>query len=174
MTTVRLALILASTALLAGCMPASGPLAPQADAPVFRPEVFFDGPSHGDPVLKIRMKAPQQLRVQSRGTPQADGTFRLDQTISYPDGHTNERTWTMRALGDGRYTSTLTPDATGPVEAYTDGNRFHIRYPMGRTTTMEQTLSLRPGGEVADNVATVRMMGVVVARINETITRGAE
>ncbi len=171
---MRLALLVVATALVAGCMPGAAPITPQADTPVFRPEVFFDGPSHGNPVLKIRMKAPQQLHVRSTGTPQADSTFRLDQTISYPDGHAVERTWIMQALGGGRYSSTLTPDATGPVEAYTEGNRFHIRYPMGRTTTMEQTLSLHPDGQVADNVATVRMGGMVVARITETITRGAE
>lgn len=170
---MRLALFLAA-AMLAGCMPGASPLAPQAETPVFRPEVFFAGPSHGDPVLTIRMKAPQQLRVRSTGTPQADGTFRLDQTITYPDGHAAERTWIMQALGDGRYSSTLTPDASGPVTAYAEGNRFHIRYPMSRTTTMEQTLALHPDGQAADNVATVRMMGVVVARIRETITRGAE
>ncbi len=170
---MRLALLLASV-LIAGCMPGSAPLTPLAPAPVFRPEAFFDGPSHGDPVLKIRTKAPQQLHVRSTGTPQADGTFRLEQAISYPDGHANTRTWIMQPLGGGRYSATLTPDATGPVEAYTEGNRFHIRYPMGRMTTMEQTLALHADGQVADNVATVRILGVVIARITETITRGAE
>ncbi len=171
---VRLAPLIAAAALFSGCMAGDSPILPQADTPVFRPEVFFDGPSHGDPVLRIRTKGTQQLRVQSMGTAQADGTFRLDQTITYPDGHATERRWVMQALGGGRYTSTLTPDATGPVTAYSEGNRFHIRYPMGRMTTMEQTLALHPDGQVADNVATVRMGGMVIARITETITRGVE
>ena len=171
---VRSVLLVAIVVLLAGCIPSAGPLTPAAAEPVFRPEVFFAGPSHGDPILKIRTKAPQQLHVQSRGTPQADGTFRLDQTITRPDGHADERTWIMQALGGGRYSATLTPDASGSVEAYAEGNRFHIHYRMGRFTTMDQTLSLHPGGQVADNVATVRALGIPIARLTETIARGAE
>jgi hypothetical protein len=135
--------------------------------------VFFAGRSTGDPVVAIRTRGAQRLRVESVGALGADGVFRLDQTISYPDGHTAVRTWTMRPGGAGRYTATLTPDARGPVEVWTEGPRLRIRYRMGRTTTMDQTLALRPGGQVADNVATVRMMGIPIARITETITRDA-
>jgi hypothetical protein len=45
---------------------------------------------------------------------------------------------------------------------------------MSGSTAMDQTLVLRPGGQVADNVATVRWLGVPIARITETITRAAE
>lgn len=138
---------------------------------MFRPEVFFAGPSHGDPVLKVRTKAPQQLHVESRGEAQPDGTFRLDQTVTHPDGRADERTWIMRPLGGGRYAATLTPDASGLVEAEVDGNTFRIRYPMGGGLQMEQQIVLREGGQVADNVATVRMMGIPIARLTETITR---
>ena len=81
----------------------------------------------------------------------------------------------MERLEDGRYAASLTPDATGPVEARAEGNRFHIRYPMSGGLRMDQTLSLHAGGQVADNVATVRWLGLVpVARLVETITRDAE
>lgn len=159
--------------LLSGCLPASAPIPGQASEPAFRPEVFFAGPSHGDPVLSIRTKADQQLHVQSVGAAQPDGSFRLDQHITYPDGRAEDRTWVMTPLGGGRYATTLTPDASGPVDVRAEGNRFTIRYHMSRMTTMDQTITLRPGGQVADNVATVRMMGMPVARITEVITRDA-
>ncbi len=163
--------LLFAVVLLAGCLPASAPIPVQASEPAFRPEVFFAGPSHGDPDVSIRTKGTQRLRVESRGAAQPDGSFRLDQHITYPGGRAEDRTWTMTALGGGRYAATLTPDARGPVDVRAEGNRFSIRYRMSRTTTMEQTITLRPGGQVADNVATVRMMGMPVARITEVITR---
>ena len=162
-----LAAILA--AALVGCLPGPALL---ADGPDFRPETFFAGRPTGDVRLTIRMRAPQRLRVESVGAAQADGAFRLDQTITYPDGHSDRRTWTMRALGDGRYASTLTPDARGAVRVEAAGRALRIRYRMGRMTTMDQTLSLHAGGQTASNVATVRMMGVPVARLTEVITRG--
>lgn len=165
-------LLLALTVLLAGCLPAEGLLPAPRDEPAFVPEAFFAGRSHGDPTLTIRTKAPQQMRVESVGAGQPDGSFRLDQTITYPDGHAEARTWTMTRLGDGRYSATLTPDATGPVEVTAEGNRFYIRYPMKGGLRMDQTLSLRPGGQVADNVATVTWRGLIpVARLAETISR---
>ena len=176
---MRLAVLLAALAALGGCLPAATPLAAGGaaagdaggGAPAFRPEAFFAGRTTGDAHLTIRMRAAQRLRVESVGAAQPDGSFRLDQTIAYPDGHADRRTWTMRSLGAGRYESTLTPDARGEVRVEAQGSTLRIRYRMGRTTTMDQTLALRPGGQAADNVATVRMMGVPIARLTEVITR---
>ena len=173
-TAALLAALVAAT-LSAGCLPASAPIrASAAEAPAFLPEVFFAGRTEGRGVLTIRGKRPGAIRVESRGAAESDGGFRLDQTITFADGRVSRRTWHMRALGGGRYASTLTPDARGSVEAEASGSRFHIRYRMGRATVMDQTLTLRPGGQVADNVATVRMMGVPWARLTETITRVGE
>ena len=157
--------------VLSGCLPASAPLEAPRSEPAFRPEAFFAGHSHGDPTLKIRMRSTQRLKVESLGEEQANGTFRLHQTITYPDGHADERTWTWTPLGDGRYAATLTPDATGPVEAHVDGNTLTLRYPMGGGMRMDQTLRLHPDGQSADNVATVRWHGMAVARLTETIVR---
>ena len=168
----RLVFASVATLLLAGCLPASAPVSDPQPEPAFRPEVFFAGRSHGEPVVAIRTKGRQTLRVESAGAATPDGEFRLDQTITYPDGHADERTWTMRAIGGGHYDATLTPDATGPVEVEAVGNTFRIRYPMRGGLRMEQTLVLRPGGQVADNVATVRWGGMPIARITEVITRG--
>ncbi|HEX8385393.1 MAG TPA: DUF3833 family protein [Rubricoccaceae bacterium] len=157
-------------ALLAGCLPASAPLPAPVAAPAFRPEAFFSGRTEGRGTLVVRGVAPRGLRVESRGAPAPDGTFRLDQTITFEDGRVQTRTWAMRALGGGRYTSTLT-DAAGEVSAEAVGNAFHIRYRMRAGAVMEQWITLRPGGQTADNVATVRVLGVPWARLTEEITR---
>lgn len=171
---MRSALALLAALTLAGCLPATAPISPDAPAPAFRPEVFFAGRSHGDPVVAIRSRGAETMHVESRGAAQPDGTFRLDQTITHADGRADERTWIMAAAGQGRYTATLTPDARGPVSASAVGNTFHIHYRMGRFTTMDQTLRLHPDGRVADNVGTVRLLGLPIARVTETITRDSQ
>ncbi len=154
-----------------GCF-AGTPRLTATDAPVFRPEVFFDGPSHGTGTVRIRTRGTQPLRVESLGATQPDGQFRLDQTITVGDDAPRTRTWTMTRRPDGGYDVTLT-DARGPVEVVVDGAELRIHYRMGRRTTMDQRIVLRPGGQSALNVATVRMMGVPFARVEEEIERGA-
>jgi hypothetical protein len=156
-----------------GCL-AGHPLLTAPAAPVFRPEGFFDGPSHGTGAVRIRTRRTQPLRVDSHGAAQPDGSFRLDQTITIGDAapRTRTRTWTMTRTADGGYVSTLT-DARGPVEVTAHGAELRIHYRMGTVTTMDQRIVLRPDGQSALNVATVRMMGVPVARLEEVIERGA-
>lgn len=154
---------------LAGCL-VGHPRLTAAEAPVFRPEVFFDGPSQGTGTVRIRTRAAQPLRVESRGRAFPGGLFRLDQTVTVGDGPPRRRTWTMTRTADGAYVATLT-DADGPVELTVDGAELRIRYRLGAGTTMSQRLVLRPDGQSALNLATVRTLGVVVARVEEEIVR---
>lgn len=163
-------LILVAALGLAGCLPASAPIVAPAAEPAFHPEVFFAGRTEGRGTVVVRGGAPREIRVESRGSAETDSTFRLDQTITFADGRVQTRTWVMRALGGGRYASTLT-DAVGEVAAEATGNTFHLRYRMRLGAVMEQWITLRPDGRAADNVATVRMMGVPWARLTEVITR---
>ena len=81
------------------------------------------------------------------------------------------RTWVMHRLDAHRYTATLT-DASGTVEAQAYGDLFHLHYPMKSPPggQMEQWMYLQPDGRTLMNVATVRVLGVVVARLSERIT----
>ena len=169
---IRLALVaVVAATVLSGCLTVHPPEAARTVVPAFRPEVFFDGQTWGEGTLKIRGRAAQTVHVESRGQAEPGG-FRLDQTIRIGDEPPRERTWHMRPAGPGRYTSELT-DADGEVTAVVEGNRLTIRYPMRRhIVTMEQRLTLAPGGQSAQNLATVRMLGVPWARLVETITRG--
>ena len=156
---------------LAGCLTAHPPLDGRA-TPRFEPEVFFDGATSGLGTLDVRGRGRQLVRVASRGRTRADGTFKLDQTIAVGDDAPYTRTWTMRRTGPDAFVSSLS-DAAGPVELATDGATLRVRYRLGRFTTMHQRLVLQPDGQTALNVATVRVLGVPVARLTEIITRAS-
>ncbi|MBT0962458.1 DUF3833 domain-containing protein [Denitromonas iodatirespirans] len=51
----------------------------------------------------------------------------LDERFTYDDGETQRRVWTLRALGNGRYTGTA-GDVVGEAEGRVAGNAFHWRY----------------------------------------------
>ena len=92
----HLSAALLASVLLAGCLSTHPRMGPPAPEPVFRPEVFFLGRTQGVGTLKVRTKSTKEVRVESLGTPQADGTFRLDQTITMDGERTETRIWVMR------------------------------------------------------------------------------
>jgi hypothetical protein len=51
----------------------------------------------------------------------------LDERFTYSDGSTQQRIWTLRAHGDGRYTGTA-DDVVGEAEGLASGNALHWRY----------------------------------------------
>ncbi len=162
---MKLSLPLAFTLALAAC--SAAPPAAHA-SPVFDPFKFFAGRSHGDGQLKIITKDYQSVSVDSVGRVEGD-TLVIDQKIDVRDGAKSERQWRLKRAGPGRYAGTLTT-ATGPVSAAVEGDRLHIQYP-SKDGAVEQWLSLAPDTTYADNRLTVKKMGVVVATLEETITR---
>lgn len=154
-----------------GCLTASPFHMQRAESPEFRPQSFFAGRTTGTGVLVQRGKRPRHVHVAGVGTEEAEGSFRLDQVVTYDDGSIEHRTWTLRQLSDHTYTGSLT-DATGPVAAESLGNTFSLRYPLGKPwISMHQTLVLQPDGRTVLNVATVTVLGIPWARLSETITR---
>ena len=160
--------------LLSGCLGGFRVAESPAATPVFRPEQFFDGATHGEGMLDVRGRADRPFMVASTGHNERvggqSGDFVLDQVITFADGEVQRRTFRMRALDAQRYSGTLT-GASGPVTARADGNSFHLRYSMGRASSMEQWIYLQPDGRTAFNRATVRVLGAPVARLSETIRR---
>ena len=142
--------------------------------PAFRPEVFFDGATHGEGMLDVRGRAERRFTVASTGHSERHGGFPgdfiLDQVIRFADGEVQRRTFRMRPLDAQRYTGSLT-GASGPVTASAEGNSFHLRYAMGKASSMEQWIYLQPDGRTAFNRATVRVLGAPVAHLSETIRR---
>ena len=88
--------------LLAGVLTAATLVAPLlAVEPIaFTPENGFDGASEGTGSLKLLLGKPRAFHVTSNGNKQPDGTFRLDQTVTFEgktapgaflDSHNNQR-----------------------------------------------------------------------------------
>jgi hypothetical protein len=166
---VAVALSLSLTACLS-----APPLPPAvSDKPEMRPEVFFAGRTRGTGELEVRGRAPRPFRVDSTGQMEGDGTFRLEQTVTYADGAVETRTWRLRATDASSYSGTLS-DAAGEVSARTNGNVLHLRYLLRQPAVyMEQRLYLQPNGGSAINFATVTVAGVPLARLAEQIVRTA-
>ncbi len=162
---MKLSFPLAAVLALAAC--SAAPPAAHA-SPVFDPFKFFAGRSHGDAQLKIITKDYKSVSVDSVGRVEGD-TLIIDQHVVVRDEPPKDRQWRLRRDGPGRYSGTLT-EATGPVTAEVEGDRLHIRYP-SKNGAVEQWLSLAPDTTYADNRLTVKKMGIVVATLEETITR---
>lgn len=142
-----------------------------AEEPQMRPEVFFTGATHSFGVLENRSGAPVKVfRVDGQGAAQADGMFRLDQTVTFDGQPPQRRTWLMRPTGPHAYRATLT-DASGEVTGEAYGALFHLHYPYKSLARMEQWLYLQPDGRTVLNEATVTVAGVVIARLSERISR---
>ena len=159
-------------ASLGGCAPAMDPSSFDGGALQLRPEIFFAGTTSSSGVLENRSGAPtRRLHVKGSGLAQPDGSFRLEQSITFDQDAPQMRTWVLRRLDSHHYTATLT-DASGAVQAEAYGELFHLRYPMKTPFGghMEQWMYLQPDGHTVVNQATVRVFGIVVAHLSEQIT----
>ena len=158
---------------LAGCLPSLADRPPITPTPTFDPVAFFTGHTHGEGTLDARFGSRRELSVEGNGFQNADGSFQLDQTISFANGSVETRRWVLRRRDANSWTATLS-DASGEVSAETSGNLFHLRYQIRSPRVfMEQWLYLQPDGRSVLNLAQVTVLGVPYARLSETITRTA-
>lgn len=163
--------ILSVVFILSGCLGGFRVPETPAQAPQFRPDEFFAGVTHGEGTLATRGRRTRSFTVAGSGHTETDGTFVLDQTVTYDDGAVEQRSFRLRQIGEHEYTGSFT-GASGAVSARTEGNRFHVRYNIRRpAVTMDQRLYLQSDGRTAFNRATVSVLGVPVARLSETIRR---
>ena len=158
-------------ALASACLPSLAARPNVTPTPAFDPVAFFTGHTHGDGVLEQRVGKGRHLSVEGNGSQNADGSFQLDQTITYDDSTRETRRWVLRRRDATSWTATLS-DAQGEVAAETSGNLFHLRYQIrSPKVDMEQWLYLQPDGRSVLNLAQVTVLGIPYARLSETITR---
>ena len=154
-----------------GCLPAFPDLIEPAESPALVPTAFFSGRTIGEGTLTRRFAARRSLHVEGTGRAERDGMFRVDQTVTFDDGAVETRTWRLRRTAAHEYRATLS-DAAGEVTAQTSGNSFHLRYLLRQPLVyMDQWLYLQPDGRTILNRATVTVLGIPWARLDETITR---
>lgn len=163
--------LLPAILLISGCLGAFQIPETPLQAPQFGPDVFFAGITHGDGTIATRGRATRHFIVAGLGHTETDGTFVLDQTVTYDDGSVEHRTFRLRQIGEHEYTGSLT-GASNEVSARSDGNRFHARYTIRKpAVTMDQWLYLQEDGRTVSNRGTVSVLGIPVAHLSETIRR---
>lgn len=141
----------------------------QTDEQVFVPEVVFAGRSEGTGEVRVLAGRRRAFTVESLGTMQADGRLRLEQKVRFANKPEQSRSWVMWPTKPGHYAATLT-GAAGPVVGRSEGSRLTLRFPMNRWgLVMHQTLDLSTDGRTLMNSGSVRLLGIQVAHLKETI-----
>ena len=127
-TLARLALALAAATTLTSCANVD-PLAYRAERPVLDLREYFSGTIDGWGMFQDRSgRVQRRFTVVIRAEWQGD-TGTLDEDFVWSDGERQKRVWTLRRLGDGRYTGTAA-DVVGEAQGRAAGNAFQWRYTM--------------------------------------------
>jgi hypothetical protein len=146
-------------------------LAPAA-APATPLERFFVGATEGSGTVQVVLSGRHTMRDRSRGRMDADGALLLDQIVEEEGKPARKRSWRLVRSGANRITGTIS-DARGPVAGELSGNSLHLRYRMAEGPTVEQWITLQPGGRTATNRMTFHRFGMKVATV-ESVIRKAE
>lgn len=141
-----------------------------APAPVFAPDRFFVGETHGEGVLRVALRAPVRTIVDGDGRIERDGTLVLTQRVQQGDKPVRQRHWRIHSDGAGRYSGSLTV-AEGMVTGITRGNLLHLSFRIKGGLSVQQELFLASDGQSARNRMTVSKLGVAVAALDERIVR---
>ena len=133
------------------------------------PEAFFTGRIEGSGTVNIILSGRHSVRVRSAGRMER-GALLLDQVVQEEGKPARRRSWRLVRSGPNRFTGTLS-DARGPVTGSVAGNVLHLRYRSREGPSVEQRITLHPGGRTAHNRMTFRRFGLTVATVEETIRR---
>ena len=131
---------------------------------------FFGGKTHAENVLKVALKRPVPLIVDSVGRRTKAGEFVLIDTVREGDKPVRQRKWVMRAAGPNRYTGTLS-DAVGPVEVTVSGNEAVVQYVMKGGLKVRQVMDLHSDGRTLSNRVLVKKFGIKFAKVEGTIRK---
>ena len=156
----------AASALLMMCAASAA----SAERPKLDMLAFFAGKTHADNVIKIVLKKPVPLVVDSIGGKGDRGDFVLIDTVREGDKPVRQRKWIMRQVAPNRYTGTLT-DAVGPVDVQIDGDTASIRYVMKGGLKIEQQLKLQPDGKTLTNRVEAKKLGMKFARVEGIVRK---
>lgn len=149
---------------------AAGSTPPVAAEVEFTPQSGFDGYSEGNGSFKLLFGKLRPFHVESRGTQQDDGTFRLEQTVNFQGDPPQDRVWLLTTISPHHYSATLS-DAAGPVTGTSTGPHLSLKYRVKGPLVMHQELALRQDARTIDNVGTLTLWGIPVGHMHETITR---
>ena len=149
---------------------ASIAIASPAAAADLDPLAFFTGRTQGDGKLKVVLKSPVTIGVESRGKPDGRGGLVLEQVIREGSKPARTRRWVLRPTSPTTLQGTLT-DAKSPVRGSVSGRVLKLAYVREDGTHASHVLTLRPDGRTMLNRMTIKKLGMVVARVEEVIRK---
>jgi hypothetical protein len=156
--------------IVAIALVASPGLAAAADRPDLDMLAFFTGKTHSDSILKVVLKRPVKLIVDSVGGRGDRGDFVLIDTVHEGDKPVGQRKWIMRQSGPNHFTGSLT-DATGPVDIAVSRDTATINYMMKGGLKVEQELKLQPDGKTLGNHVVAKKLGLKFAHVDGTVRK---
>lgn len=139
-------------------------------AHVGTPEQFFVGRTEGEGVVHVMLSGRHGVRDHSRGRMDRAGALLLDQLVEEEGEPARRRSWRLVRSGPNRFTGTIS-DARGPVTGELAGNVLHLSYRSVQGPSVEQWITLHPGGRTAHNRMVFRRFGLTVATLEGTIRR---
>jgi Protein of unknown function (DUF3833) len=142
----------------------------QAAPPGFAPEQFFVGRTEGQYVVQVMLSGRHAVRDHGRGHIERGGAVVLEQIVEEEGKPARRRSWRLMRAGPNRFTGTIS-DASGPVTGELTGNVLHLRYRSAEGPSVEQWITLHPGGRTAHNRMVFRRFGLSVATLEGTIRR---
>jgi hypothetical protein len=170
---VRLSLLICCVAagLLAGCD--NKPSTAVGAGPAFDPIGFFGGHTHSWGVIEGRSGTPSEWVVtDSHGKRQGTDQLTMVQHLTFQDGTTQQRDWTLWRSSPNRFDATAN-DMIGTAKGDADGNTFHWQWVLARhpgnalmNVTMNQWMYRLGDGTVMIRT-TVTKLGIIVAEVTE-------
>ena len=134
------------------------------------PEQFFVGRTEGQGIVHVMLSGRHGVRDHSRGHMERGGALVLEQLVEEEGKSARRRSWRLLRAGPNRFTGTIS-DARGPVTGELAGNILHLRYRSAEGPSVEQWITLHPGGRTAHNRMVFRRFGLTVATLEATIRR---
>jgi hypothetical protein len=131
---------------------------------------FFSGKTHAENLMKIVLKRPAKLVVDSVGGKGDRGDFVLIDTVKEEGRPERTRKWVMKQVAPDRFTGWLS-DALGPVDVTINGDSALILYTMKGGLKVRQEMKLLADGKTLSNHVVVKKFGLKFATVDGRIRK---
>jgi hypothetical protein len=142
----------------------------EGSTPQFLPEAYFPGKTRVWGVVQDRFGTIRRQFVADVDGRWDGEVLTLEEQFRFSDGETDQRTWTIRKLADGRYEGRA-GDVIGVAEGVAVGQALRLRYEIDLPTgddswrvRFDDLLLLQPDGIVI-NRASITKFGIEVAQM---------
>jgi hypothetical protein len=162
-----------TASLLTGCDHTTHPPGSVGSGPAFNPVAFFSGHTRSWGVVEDRAGAPTEWVVtDNQGEQDGNDRLHMVQHLSFQDGTTQERTWSLWRSGPDRFEATAN-DMVGSAMGKSNSSVFHWQWVLARSpgnsllnVTMDQWMYRLEDGSVIIRT-TIGKFGIILAEVTE-------